>query len=67
MANIEKIKQTIRMENVVVSAGIGTKLDLNQIIDIFEDANYNKKKFPGIIYKTTSPKIMVLIFRSGKM
>ena len=66
MENIEKIKQTIRMENVVVSAGIGSKLDLNQIVKVLENANYNKKRFPGVVHRIMSPKVTMLIFGSGK-
>ena len=66
MININESKKTIKIANVVASTTIGT-IDLDKVIDILEDANYNKKKFPGIVYKTTSPKIMLLIFRSGKI
>ena len=67
MINIDELKKTIKIANVVASTTIGAKLDLDQVFDIIEDANYNKKKFPGIVCKMTSPKIMVLIFRSGKI
>ena len=66
MININQSKKTIKIENVVVSTTIG-RLDLDQVINILEDANYNKKKFPGIVYRITSPKMVLLIFRSGKI
>lgn len=67
MTNTNESKKTIKIENVVVSTTIGTKLDLDKVINILEDAKYNKQKFPGIVYRTTSPKMVLLIFRSGKI
>ena len=67
MVNINELKKTIKIENVVVSTTIGTRLDLDEVINILEEANYNKKKFPGIVYRTISPKMVLLIFRSGKI
>jgi len=62
----EPIK-SIKIENVVASTGIGTKLDLNEVIRILEGADYNKERFPGVVYRTTNPKTAALIFGSGKI
>ena len=67
MANIEEIKKSIKIENIVVSTTTETKLDLSKIVVMFEKAEYNNKRFPGIIYRATSPKVAILIFGSGKM
>src|SRR5450756_1636418 len=67
MANITETKKSIKIENVVASTAIGAKLDLNQVVSVFEGAEYNKKRFPGVVYRTTSPKTASLIFGSGKI
>ncbi len=67
MVNTTEPKKTIKIENVVASTAIGAKLDLNQVISVFEGAEYNKERFPGVVYRTTSPKIAALIFGSGKI
>jgi len=67
MVNTMEPKKTIKIENVVASTAIGTKLDLNQVVSVFEGAEYNKKRFPGVIYRTTSPKTASLLFSSGKI
>jgi len=67
MVNTMEPKKTIKIENVVASTAIGTKLDLNQVITVFEKAEYNKERFPGVVYRTTNPKTAALIFGSGKI
>ena len=70
MTNLSKSDESIKsikIENVVASTGIGTKLDLNEVIRILEGADYNKERFPGVVYRTTNPKTAALIFGSGKI
>jgi len=67
MVNTTEPKNSIKIENIVASTGIGAKLDLNQVISAFEGAEYNKEKFPGVVYRTKSPKTASLIFGSGKI
>jgi transcription initiation factor TFIID TATA-box-binding protein len=67
MVNTTEPKKTIKIVNVVASTAIGAELDLNQVISIFEGAEYNKERFPGVVYRTTSPKTAALIFGSGKI
>jgi transcription initiation factor TFIID TATA-box-binding protein len=67
MVNTIDPKKTIKIENVVASTAIGVKLDLNQVISVLEGADYNKERFPGVVYRTTNPKTAALIFGSGKI
>ena len=67
MVNTTEPKKTIKIENVVASTAIGVKLDLNQVISVLEGADYNKERFPGVVYRTTNPKTAALIFGSGKI
>ncbi len=67
MVNTTEQKKTIKIENVVASTAIGAKLDLNQVLRVFEGAEYNKERFPGVVYRTKSPKTAALIFGSGKI
>ena len=60
-------KKTIKVENVVASTAIGTELNLNEVFRVLEGADYNRERFPGVVYRTKSPKTAVLIFGSGKM
>ncbi|UZE92116.1 MAG: TATA-box-binding protein [Methanosarcinales archaeon] len=61
------VKKSIRIENVVASTAIGQEIDLKSIAGRLEDAEYEPKRFPGLVYRTKSPKTAALIFRSGKV
>lgn len=67
MSKSGEAKKTIKIENVVASTAIGAKLDLNEVIRVLEGADYNKERFPGVVYRTASPKTAALIFGSGKI
>lgn len=58
---------TICIENVVASTGIGQELDLETVAMDLQGADYAPDQFPGLIYRMQEPKSTALIFRSGKM
>ncbi|GAB7093842.1 TATA-box-binding protein [Halolamina litorea] len=60
-------KETISIENVVASTGIGQELDLQSVAMDLEGADYDPEQFPGLVYRTEEPKSAALIFRSGKI
>jgi len=60
-------KKTIKIENVVASTAIGATLDLPKITLQLDGADYNKERFPGVVYRTKEPKTAALIFGSGKI
>jgi transcription initiation factor TFIID TATA-box-binding protein len=60
-------KETINIENVVASTGIGQELDLESVAMDLTGAEYNPDQFPGLVYRTQDPKAAALIFRSGKI
>lgn len=57
---------TVKIQNIVVSASLGTSIDLNYISQEI-GCRYDPAKFPGAIYKITDPKCSMLIFRTGKV
>jgi transcription initiation factor TFIID TATA-box-binding protein len=61
------VVQNIRVENIVASAALGTTLQLERVALGLEDAEYEPKQFPGVVYRTRSPKTAILLFRSGKL
>jgi len=60
-------KDSISIENVVASTGIGQELDLQSVAMDLEGADYDPEQFPGLVYRTQEPKSAALIFRSGKI
>ena len=57
----------IEIVNVVASTGIGQEINLNQATLALEGADYDPKRFPGLVYRTKDPKTAALLFRSGKI
>ena len=59
--------ETLTIENVVGTAGIGREIDLQRLAIDLEGADYDPDNFPGIIHRLQGAKPTVLLFRSGKM
>jgi transcription initiation factor TFIID TATA-box-binding protein len=64
---VPQTKAIVSIENVVASASINQRVDLNQIVKNFVDVEYHPDKFPGLVFRLKSPKTATLIFSSGKM
>ena len=60
-------KPIIEIVNVVASATIEQKLDLNKITKKFPDVEYSPEQFPGAVFRLYNPKTATLLFGSGKM
>jgi len=61
------VEDSIRIENVVASASLNQRLDLNAIIKGNPWVEYNPKRFPGLVFRLKRPKTAILIFSTGKM
>lgn len=57
----------ITIVNVVASADVMQKMDLNEITKKFSDVEYHPDQFPGLVFRLKTPKTATLIFTSGKM
>ena len=60
-------KPIVSVENVVASASIEQKIDLNEITEKFPDTEYHPEQFPGLVFRLNTPRTATLIFRTGKM
>lgn len=60
-------EDSLKIENIVASAKVTDSLDLRMISDSIKDAEYNKKRFPGVVLRMQDPKIAALVFGSGKV
>jgi len=61
------MESTIDIVNVVASTKLAEEFDLPKIEAKLKGAEYDKKKFPGLVYRVTAPKAAFLIFTSGKI
>ena len=60
-------KPIVSVENVVASASVDQKMDLNEITRTFPDVEYHPDQFPGLIHRMLDPKTVILLFASGKL
>jgi len=57
----------VSIQNVVASASLMQRLDLDSIVRVFPGVEYRPEQFPGLVYRLKKPKTATLIFSSGKM
>ena len=57
----------IDVVNVVGTADVGGEIDLEAMSDVLENVMYEPEQFPGLIYRMTEPKVVLLVFASGKL
>ena len=65
LANPKKYKPEI--QNIVASAQMPSKLDLDKIALEAENSEYEPAQFPGVVYRMKDPKATFLLFGSGKV
>jgi len=57
----------IQIQNMVASVGLGGRIDLEKATYSLKRTMYEPEQFPGLIYRMDDPKVVILIFSSGKM
>jgi transcription initiation factor TFIID TATA-box-binding protein len=62
-----KTKAIIKIENVVASATLNQRVDLNAVVKGYLGVEYRPEQFPGLVFRLKRPKTATLIFNSGKM
>jgi transcription initiation factor TFIID TATA-box-binding protein len=60
-------KPEIQIQNIVSSAGLGGHIDLEKTTYSLKKTMYEPEQFPGLIYRMDDPKVVILIFASGKL
>ena len=60
-------KPDVTIRNVVASADLGDRIDLEDAANILTGTIYEPDQFPGLIYRMKEPKVVILIFTSGKL
>jgi transcription initiation factor TFIID TATA-box-binding protein len=64
-----KTEPKVEVQNIVASSDLGQEINLNAIaISLgLERVEYEPEQFPGLVYRLDSPKVVVLLFGSGKL
>ena len=61
------IKPEIKIQNIVASAGLGGGINLEKATYSLGKTMYEPEQFPGLIYRMAEPKVVILLFASGKL
>ena len=57
----------LKVVNMVASASLGGKIDLELAVSKLVKTMYEPEQFPGLIYRMDVPKVVILIFASGNL
>jgi len=64
---LPKVRASVNIENVVASATLKQRVDLNAVVKGYPGVEYRPEQFPGLVFRLKRPKTATLIFNSGKM
>jgi transcription initiation factor TFIID TATA-box-binding protein len=59
----------IEVQNIVATSDLGAQIDLNAVaISLgLGKVEYEPEQFPGLVYRIDEPKVVLLLFGSGKL
>lgn len=60
-------KPLIKAENIVASAKLFLRIDIETLAFEMPNTLYEPEQFPGLIYRMASPKVVFLVFASGSL
>jgi len=60
-------KQKTLIQNIVASANLSGRIDLEEATYRLGRTLYEPEQFPGLIYRMDEPKVVILLFASGKL
>jgi len=60
-------KPDITVQNMVASSEVGDTLNLNRIAFELVGTEYEPEQFPGLVYRIDEPKVVFLLFSSGRI
>jgi len=60
-------KPEIEIQNIVASANLYGRVDLEKSVYSLGRTMYEPEQFPGLIYRMDEPKVVILLFASGKL
>lgn len=60
-------KPELKIQNIVASGILGGSADLEKAAYTLGHTMYEPEQFPGLIYRMEDPKVVILLFASGKL
>jgi transcription initiation factor TFIID TATA-box-binding protein len=62
-----KGQATVAIQNMVAAINLGIEIDLKEVARQLPKSMYEPEQFPGLIHRVADPKVVFLIFESGKL
>jgi transcription initiation factor TFIID TATA-box-binding protein len=60
-------KPEIKIVNIVATANLLGHIELEDCAYILRKTMYEPEQFPGLIYRVDEPKVVILVFATGKL
>jgi len=60
-------KPEIKVVNIVATANLSGRIELEEAAYSLRRTMYEPEQFPGLIYRMDTPKVVILLFASGKL
>ncbi|MCK5561971.1 MAG: hypothetical protein KAJ51_15335 [Thermoplasmata archaeon] len=57
----------IEIENIIAYANLEVELELEEVSKNLPGSEFNPERFPGVIFRNEDPKVVILVFKTGKM
>jgi transcription initiation factor TFIID TATA-box-binding protein len=57
----------VTIQNIVASGNLNAEVNLEKAAFLLDNVMYEPEQFPGLIYRMGEPKVVLLIFSSGRM
>jgi len=55
------------VQNIVATSDLGGELNLDAVAISLDNVEYEPEQFPGLVYRMSDPKVVLLLFGSGKI
>ena len=62
-----KGKASITIQNIVASSDLNAEINLDKVAFSLPNAEFEPEQFPGLVFRVFDPKVVFLLFRSGKI
>jgi transcription initiation factor TFIID TATA-box-binding protein len=60
-------KPELKVQNIVASASLGGLIDLEKAAGALAKTMYEPEQSPGLVYRMDEPRVVILLFASGKL
>ncbi len=63
---LDIVKPEVEIVNIVASIDLGGNVDIENSAQSLDRVMYEPEQFPGLIYRMDEPKVVMLLFTTGK-